>query len=240
MLPNRVSVADEMRMITTRDQLRTRVGQLRRALKGVRPDSQDVVTLSNGLTTTRWMRDEVRRSHRMVSRRRDELRNELYPEWDKMTRAEQAAALSDKNIAPLAPEEDYYTPEGLDDLTRERYLNDYVYMDQYLDAWAQWHSWNPGYQGVVDIVRRLVREYPGFLHRVLEEDHDEATIEYLYPNFSTRRVSAYREPFEAKSNNVVRFWARQWERASNEPIDYQAQGWISEEMVADLGVDYED
>lgn len=234
-LPNRVNVADEMRLINTRDQLRTRVGQLRRILKGVRPDSQDVVTLSDGSTTPRWMRDEVRRSYRMVTRRRDELRSEIYPEWDKMTRAQQARALADKNIAPLDVEESYYTPQGLDDLTRERYMNDYVYMDQYLDVWGQWHAANPGYNEVVRIIRRLVSDYPGLLHRILEEDHDEASIEYLYPEFGSRRISAYREPFKQRSNNVVRFWTRQWERASKERIDYESKGWIEEELVADLG-----
>lgn len=224
-----------MRLISTRDQLRTRVGQLRRALRTVRADSQDVVTLSNGLTTTRWMRDEVRRSYRMASRRREELRNEMYPEWDKMTKAQQAAALADKNVAPLDDEETYYTPEGLDDLTRERYTNDYVYMDQYLDAWGQWHVSNPGYNEVVRIIRDLVAQYPGMLHRILEEDHDEATIEYLYPGFGSRRISAYREPFIQRSNNVVRFWSRQWERASKEVVRYEEQGWIEEELVADLG-----
>lgn len=229
-----MSVADEMAMITTRDQLRTRVGQLRRILRGVKPDAQDVVTLSNGMTAPRWMRDEVRRSYRMVSRDRAELRSEIYPEWDKMTRAEQAAALANKNISDLAPEEDYYTATGLDDLTRERYLNDYVYMSQYLDVWRQFHFSTPGFQGVIDIVQQLVRDRPGFLHRVLEEQHDEATIEYLYPEFGSRRISAYREPFAQRSNSVVRFWSRMWERASGEKVNYQERGWIDEELVADL------
>ena len=125
-------------------------------------------------------------------------------------------------------------PEKVEDLTRERYLNDYVYMSQYLDAWRQWHYASPGFQGVIDIVQQLVRDRPGFLHRVLEEQHDEATIEYLYPEFGSRRISAYREPFAQRSNNVVRFWSRMWERAKGEPMNYQERGWIDEELVADL------
>lgn len=228
-----------MRLITTRDQLRTRVNQLRRALKGVRPDSQDVVTLSNGMTTTRWMRDEVRRSYRMNNNRREELRSAIYPEWDKMSRAQQATALANKNLNDLGPEDDYYTPRGLDDLTRERYLNDYVLMSNYLDVWAQFHTSNPGYQYVVDMVRRLVRDHPGFLHQLVEEDHDEMQPEYLYPQFGTGRVSAYRSSFAERSNNVVRFWQRVEFRLSGVSEDVEGRGWIDEEMVSDLGTDYE-
>lgn len=239
MVPNHTSVAREMELITTRDQLRTRVSQLRRILKGVRPANQDVVTLPTGQTAPRWFRDEVRRAHRLNQRNREELRVALYPDWEDMSGAQRATAQADKNIAPLDEEETYYTPRGLDDLTRERYLNDYVYMSQYLDVWAQFHSTNPGYQFVVDTVRELVRDNPGFLRRVLEEDHDEATPEYLYPEFGSRRVSAYREPFAQRSNNVVRFWQRVRERAGRESVDVESRGWIDEQMVADLGVDDE-
>lgn len=240
MLPNNTSVADEMRMITTRDDLRTRVGQLRRILKGVRPNAQQQVTLSNGLTTIKWMKDEVRRSYRMVSRDRAELVNDMYPEWDKMTKVQQATAMADKNITPLAPEEDYYTPEGLDDLTRERYQTDYTYMDNYLAVWDEFSMLHPGHDAVVRIIRDLVAQYPGELHKILEYNYDETQVEYIYPSMNARRISAYREPFLKRQNNVVRFWSRQWSKVSNMPLKYEEQGWISEELVADLGQMYED
>lgn len=174
-----------------------RVAQLRRILKSVRSDAWDVVTMPDGGTAPKYLRREMQYARRTVNARRRALKYSLYPDFDDMSRVQQASALSDKNLTEyedfLNSGEDLYT------LLEEEYLSDRVYMNNYIDTMKGIPAWDAYSAEIIDKINRILK-VRGALRWIMEGRFDEATIEYIYPS------SAYQEPFTIRQRKVIEFW----------------------------------
>jgi hypothetical protein len=203
-VPNYVSLDEEKTRIKTRDQLYQRERELGRILLKNNPKALDVVEkVVDGETISmpRYLKDEISFSKRAANRKRKELRETIYPNFDDMEPMEQASALSSKNLMPIDQDDEYYSGDDLDDLVNERYFAATTYYDIYLDTMRSFNAFDSIYDEVSEIILDIEADSPRGIAYIYESKADEATIEYIYLDRSADRTSIPR-----KVSNVLRFW----------------------------------
>lgn len=182
--------------------LNQRIAQLRRILTTVRKDAQDVVTMPDGSTAPKWLKREIGYANRARNRDRAQRLARLYPDFDQMTRPQQAQRLADANLTPV-PEEVLNDYDALRETWSEVYAGELRYYRTYLsmldDVTHIVLTESEAAECKV-LLGYLIDYSPGTLRDVMEEGLDVATIEYLYVN------SAYQIEARIRANDIMTYW----------------------------------
>lgn len=212
-VPNYVDFNKEKKRITKmghRRFLYQRVKELGRILLKNNPKAfNPIVKNVDGevLTIPQYLDSEIKNSRRVVNRRREELLKTISPNFEELSRPEQGSILAGKNLAPIDPNEEYFSGNDLDELTSEKYFSWVTYSENYMDVMDSMPEWSDVKARIQHIILEL-QDNKRALVEIFESKADEATIEYLY--FSYRDHS---KSFERRKQAVIRFWedkARQY------------------------------
>ena len=192
-VPNRTTLRTEMERIGTRQQLQTRIEQLKR----IRRDDQQQPVDYYGLEVPRWQAEELARLEKRERETRQELRDSMG--YDNMDEVERATARARGNIGDLKGV--YRTADELDELTSMYYAeSDAGLMKNYIETWKQYCVVKEYEEEVIENIQWLMENRPDALRRILERGYSQATIEYIYP------TSADMTPLIVRHNNIVAFW----------------------------------
>lgn len=192
-VPNRTTLRTEMERIGTRQQLQTRIDQLKR----IRRDDQQQPVDYHGLEIPRWQAEELARLEKRERETRQELRDLM--DYENMDEVEKATARARGNIGDLKGA--YRTADELDELTSMYYAeSDAGLMKNYIETWKQYCVVKEYEEEVIENIQWLMENRPDTLRRILERGYSQATIEYVYP------TSADMTPLIVRHNNIVAFW----------------------------------
>lgn len=192
-VPNRTTLRTEMERIGTRQQLQTRIEQLKR----IRRDDQQQPVDYYGIEVPRWQAEELARLEKRERETRQELRESM--DYDNMDEVERATARARGNIGDLKGS--YRTADELDELTSMYYAeSDAGLMKNYIETWKQYCVVKEYEEEVIENIQWLMDNRPDALRRILERGYSQATIEYVYP------TSADMTPLIVRHNNIVAFW----------------------------------
>ena len=200
-MPNKTSVAREMALIETRDELRQRERELGRILVKNNPKANDVEILGAEIVP-QYLKQEMKYALRTVNERRKRQREQLFGD-DAMTAMEYATRVANKNLHPL-DEENYTDGDDLDALWSEAYPRTYEYAERYKAAWSEYN----GNAIVPEIIDAMAEDYPDELALIFESGADEIDINYIY------KVSSDKTPVIVRHSNVVKFWNKKYKETS--------------------------
>lgn len=198
-VPNYVSYENEKKGIHTRYELYQREKELNRILLKNNSKAQDVVTV-NDVTMPRYLKDEIRYSKQAINRRRENLIHRLYPDFDEMSRPEQGSVLANKNLNKVKG--NYFTPEDLDLLKSQQYINYDYQMDIYISEWENLSD----NRDVPRIINRFRHENPQAFYEIMEREDMETSLDYIYPPGR----SANMEAMASRHKKVIDYW-EYWE-----------------------------
>ena len=227
-VPLKTNIVQEMEFINSSDDMRTRIAQLNRIKTTVNKNAQKPVivgTYENGspITVPKYMVDEANYIANDINSTRRALRESLYPDWESMAPQHQAVALSNRNLMELDPE-DYYTGEGLQDLTDERYQSVMKKADIYISVWEDFN----GDPRIPAMMREMAEGDPDGFKVLMESPDLEKEIEYVYGDvgaggstyrgksgFKYKRVSAFRGSQMNRYSSAVEYWEEQYSDFQN-------------------------
>ena len=233
-LPLKTNIVQELEFIENSKQMNTRIKQLRRILTTEKNDAQDIVRVWNVNTgevgfAPKYLQDEIKYITRDINSTRKALRESLYPEWDTFSPQQQAAALSNRNLVELDPE-DYIDGMDLKDLLDEQYSSVMKKADVYISVWQDFNG-NPEIPGMI---REMAENDPDGFKRLMESADIEKEIEYVYGDvgaggttytgrsgYKYNRVSAFRGSMINRYSSAEEYWIEQYN-------DYQTkQGYFA-------------
>lgn len=207
-LPKHTDLAKEMKRIESGNDLNRRVRQLNRILKKNNPKAQNIT--ADG--TLQYLKQETDYMRRWVKSDREARLYRIYPDFDSMSPAKQATAISGTDFAPAQfPHE--YSAEELENLLGERYGKFTTYTENYLAAWNAYCVLGGAAENqVVSIIDKMGRFFPQRLEELMSGAYPETDIEYIYPE----ATSVYRSiPTLTRHNNIYAFWVEMWEELDN-------------------------
>lgn len=206
-VPFKTSMTREKEFISSAQDLKLRVAQLRRVLTTEKKGAQNPVNF-HGEVMPAYMRDEIKNIVKSSNERRKAIRSELFPNFDELTPVQQASVVSNKNLSPL-DEADYSTAQDFEDLLDEEYPNMPKKAEIYIDVWLE----NNGDSETADLIREMANENPEGFQRLMEGPDIEKEIEYIYPNEfkAKRRGSAFKEPMINRYEKARAYWHEQYE-----------------------------
>lgn len=205
-VPNYIDFEKEKARITklgNRRFLYQRVKELGRILLKNNPKSFNVIIRNvdgDEITIPQYLDSEIKNSRRVVNRRREELLKTISPNFDELSQPEKGSILADKNLAPIDPNEEYFSGNDLEELTSEKYFGWITYAESYMDALDSMTEWSDVKARIQHIILEL-QDNRRALVEVFESKADEATIEYLYVSYKDHAKS-----FDRRKQAVVRFW----------------------------------
>lgn len=203
MLPPRTSMAKEMQMISTRDELYKREGQLKRILKKNKPNAQVPMEYQVQPDRTevvpRYMVDENKLAVRAENKRRNRDLHKIYPDFDSFDKVKKMTVYADKNLYPLSG--NFFSAENFQATLESQFFTGVNYADRILEVWREYSENSPYYKMVVDDITWIAKHDPDYMELLLESNADEAKLHYYYP------FSPDMTPFEMRQANISSFWA---------------------------------
>lgn len=199
-LPNRVNFNEEKANITSGTDLNRRVKQLNRILVKNNPNAQSVVD-----GKLNYLKREIQYAKRYNDKKRRELRKSLYPEWDNMSKVEQATALANKNISDLIGE--YTSAQDLTYLWNLQYHGRNAKVSNYIEQWEKYN----GDSSVVNAILKIQSYDANLLDELFEGPWDEVDIEYIYPSTTVYRG----ENVILRHYKIIEFWNEQLQALEN-------------------------
>lgn len=227
-LPLKTNIVVELEHIYSSKDMRTRIKQLRRILTTVNKGAQKPVVIGTDeegykITAPKYLVDEVKYIVRDINTERQALRQSLYPDWDIMSKPEQAIALSNRNLTPLR-EEDYITGEDLNELVSEQYAGVMKKAEVYISVWEDFN----GDPRIPDMIREMAEGDPDGFRVLMESPDVEKEIEYVYGDvgaggsvytgkskFEYKRASAFRGSQINRYSSAVEYWEEQYQDYHN-------------------------
>lgn len=217
-VPYKTSMAREREFVSSAQDLNLRVKQLRRILTTEKADAQKAVEF-HGEVMPAYMRDEIRNIVKSTNERRKAIRSELFPDFDEMTRPQQAAALSNRNLMDLE-ESDYVTQGGFESLLDEEYPNIPKKAEVYISVWEDFG----GSSEVSQMIREMAEQDPEGFERLMESPDIEKEIEYVYgevgagsgagyvgkSGYTYKRQSGFRGNQINRYKNAREYWEEQY------------------------------
>lgn len=216
-VPLKTNMVQEMEFIENSKQMNTRINQLSRILTTNNKNAQNPVNL-NGFIVPQYMRDEMSYIIRDENSSRQALRKDLYPEWDSLSPQQQAAALSNRNLVELDPE-DYTDGSDLQDLLNEQYSGVMKKADVYISVWQDFN----GNTEIPGMIREMAENDPDGFKRLMESADIEKEIEYVYGDvgaggttytgrsgYKYNRVSAFRGSMINRYSSAEEYWIEQY------------------------------
>lgn len=205
-VPERTTMREEQAFVNDMGRgargLNQRIAQLRRILTTVRKDAQDVVTMSDGRTAPKWLKREIGYANRARNRDRAQRLSRLYPDFDRLSRPQQAQRLADANLMQV-PTDILTDYDALRETWSEVYAGELRYYRNYLaqlDDVTHIVLTESEAAECKSLLEWLINFSPGTLRDVMEEGLDAATIEYLYVS------SAYQLEARTRANDIMAYW----------------------------------
>ena len=195
-IPRKTSVQREMRKVTNYEELEKRIYDL----ESITLPGSDVPVSLRGTIVPEYMTRIVEDLELEIDESRRAQRNELYPEWDKLTPQQRAEARSHANIDPL--DKGKMTAQYMEDLEEERLSEkDANYIANYEAEWMKLSTDKHVRDQVVEDLEWIYENSPGTLKFLTQRGDDATAIEYIY-----EYKTAYARPFEKRREDIEEYW----------------------------------